>query len=39
MPNTKSYDLYEISKLTPEEVWTLEEIKRLTMSNPDIMEL
>jgi len=36
-PNTKAYDLYEISKLTPEEVWTLDEIKRLTMSNPDIM--
>jgi hypothetical protein len=39
MPNIKAYDLYEISKLTVEEVWTLEEIKRLTMPNPDIMEL
>jgi hypothetical protein len=37
IPNTKAYDVYEISKLNAEEVWTLDEIKRLTMSNPDIM--
>ena len=35
--NPKAYDLYEISTLEEDEAWCLEEIKRLTFTNPDII--